>query len=75
MYKMKIRLDRKNCIGCGSCVAICPKFFKMSEDGKSALIKGILDKTDGFECLEIDSTDCAQDASDSCPVQVIHVIK
>lgn len=71
---MKIILDREKCIGCGSCAAICSKFFKMSEDGKAALIKGVLDKKDGSESLNIDSVDCAPDASDSCPVQVIHII-
>ena len=91
MNKMKIRLDRENCIGCGICTTICPKFFSMGEDGKSTLKKGVLNKNlafsknfvsspvlenkkDGSEELEILSIECAQDAADSCPVQVIHVI-
>ena len=72
---MKIKLDRENCIGCGVCVAICPKFFSMGEDGKSMLKKGTLNKKDGSEDLEISLIECAQDAADSCPVQVIHVIQ
>ena len=71
---MKIKLDRKNCIGCGVCASVCPKFFSMAEDGKSTLKKGVLNKKDGSEELEISSIECAQDATDSCPVQVIHVI-
>ena len=72
--EMKIHLDRKNCIGCGLCAAICPRFFGMGEDGKSTLKKGVLNKKDGSEELKISSIECAQDAADSCPVQVIHVI-
>ncbi len=72
---MKIHLDRKNCIGCGVCVALCPRFFNMGEDGKSTLKKGTLNRKDNSEYLEISSIECAQDAADSCPVQVIHVIK
>jgi ferredoxin len=47
----------------------------MGEDGKSTLKKGTLNKKDRSEELEISSIECAQDAADSCPVQVIHVIK
>lgn len=72
---MKIKLDRENCIGCGVCAAICPKFFSMGEDGKSILKKGTRNKRDGSENLEISSLECTQDAADSCPVQVIHVMK
>ncbi len=35
----KIKLDREKCIGCGSCQAVCLKFFEMADDGKSH-IKG-----------------------------------
>ena len=71
---MKIKLDRGNCIGCGLCTTLCPRFFSMGEDGKATLKKGILNKEDNSEDLEISSIECAQDAADSCPAQVIHVI-
>ena len=36
----KIIHEREKCIGCGSCVALCPKFWEMEEDGKSSLKGG-----------------------------------
>lgn len=75
----KIKLEREKCIGCGSCQALCPKYFEMAEDGKSH-IKGCLptgqagDKA-GFEELEVVKIECAVSASEACPVQCIHIEK
>jgi len=55
-------------------MTLCPRFFDMGEDGKATLKKGTLNKEDDSEDLEISSIECAQDAADSCPAQVIHVI-
>lgn len=66
----KIKLERENCIGCGSCAALCSKYFEMIEDGKSH-IKGA-DKSD-LEELEVKKIECAESASEACPVQCIHI--
>ena len=58
---MKLTLDQKKCIGCGSCTAVCPKYFKMGTKGKAEVIKSSIDK----ETPEL------KDAIDSCPVQCI----
>ncbi|KKT26765.1 MAG: hypothetical protein UW11_C0006G0031 [Parcubacteria group bacterium GW2011_GWA2_43_9b] len=29
---MKIIIERQKCIGCGSCVAVCDKYFEMADD-------------------------------------------
>ena len=34
----KVIQEREKCIGCGSCAALCPKYWEMAEDGKSRLI-------------------------------------
>ncbi|MDP2926963.1 MAG: ferredoxin [bacterium] len=60
---MKIRLDREKCIGCGSCVAICPKYFEMDPNGRAKLIKK----------LTISSIECIQNAVDCCPSQAIRI--
>lgn len=70
---MKIILDRNKCIGCGSCVAVCDRFFEMTDDGLSHL-KGSQKNADGTEELEISEADCAKDAADICPVQIIKVV-
>ena len=70
----KIVQERKKCIGCGSCIALCPRFWEMGEDGKSNL-KGARQNSEGNYEIEIKEVGCNQEAADSCPVQVIHVIK
>jgi len=54
----KVELDQSKCIGCGTCVALCPENFEM--DGAKAKAKG-------------DASDCAQQAVDNCPVNCIAV--
>ena len=70
---MKIVLERKKCIGCGSCVALCPVFWEMSEDGKSNLKDSATDQNTGNQELEIEAIQCSQEAADACPVQIIHI--
>lgn len=56
---MTIELDQNKCIGCGTCVAICPANFEM--DGAKAKVKSQ------------DDSGCAKQAADSCPVSAITV--
>ena len=68
----KIKLDRPQCIGCGSCQAICPKFFELQDDGKSHITGA--NKQD-LEELEVAKIECVEAAADACPAQCIHVEK
>ena len=54
-------VDRDCCIGCGTCVALCPNVFQLKDDGKSDVVD-----PKGAGEGEI------QKAVDSCPVQCIH---
>lgn len=69
---MKITQEREKCIGCGTCVAVCPDFWVMNEDGKADL-KGAKDVGNGIFELEVDDVGCNKDAVSACPVQIIHV--
>lgn len=69
----KIKLEREKCIGCGSCAALCSKYFEMADDGKSH-IKNSIEK-DNIDELETDEIDCAQAAADACPSQCIYIEK
>jgi len=69
---MKIIHDRQKCIGCGSCVALCPKYWEMETDGKATL-KGSKKGKDGLYELEVQKPDCHQEAAESCPVQIISI--
>jgi ferredoxin len=69
---MKIKLERPKCIGCGSCAAVCDKFFEMAEDGLSHL-KESTKTSDGSEELKAADVGCAKDAAEICPVQIIKI--
>ncbi len=65
MTKYKVEIDKKSCIGCAACVAVCPDNFEMDSDGKSkALHKEIEDK----------ELACSRSAAEICPVNAIHII-
>jgi ferredoxin len=57
---MKVIIDKNLCIGCGTCVTIAPKSFKLTDDGKAEVIEPLGD-----------DKKTVKDAIDSCPVQAI----
>lgn len=57
---MKIIVDKNLCIGCGACVVIAPKTFKLDNEGKVEVIEPVGDNEATI-----------QDAIDSCPVAAI----
>jgi ferredoxin len=67
----KVIHEKEKCIGCGACVAVCPNFWEMGDDGKSHLKKS-KKKGNNFE-LEVKNAACNKDAENTCPVQCIHV--
>lgn len=69
----KVILEREKCIGCGSCQALCPKYFELVDDGKSIIKKAERDSKTGNDELETNKIECCQEAADSCPVQCIHI--
>jgi ferredoxin len=68
---MKVIHNKSKCIGCGSCVAVCPDFFELAEEGKAHLKKSEFDEKNQEESLEVEKKGCFQDAADVCPVQCI----
>jgi len=57
---MSIVVNKETCIGCGTCVSLCPSGFKMNDDGKS-------------EPITQENLECVKQAVDSCPVKAITV--
>ena len=55
-------IDEEECIGCGSCVEICPEVFQMKEGEEKA----------EFVKPEGGPEDLIQEAIDTCPVSCIH---
>jgi ferredoxin len=67
--------DRPNCIGCGACAVIAPKFWEMNDDGKSDIVKGA-SAPNGWQKIIIEENDFEinMEAAEGCPVEVIHII-
>jgi ferredoxin len=56
----KITIDKNLCIGCGTCVAIAPKSFRLSDEGKAEVVEP-----------PGDNEAMVKEAIDSCPVAAI----
>jgi|GEM_PF-81409 len=61
---MKVQVDKTKCIGCGTCVALAPKTFKLGDDGKSEVF-----------AQDVDSEETLEQAIQSCPVQAISKVE
>lgn len=58
-------IDYDECIGCGSCVEVCPDVFELKEDeGKAYVIAE--DKCDVCDC---------EDAANICPTEAITIVE
>ena len=56
----KPKVNQATCIGCGTCVALAAKTFKIGDDGKSHVLEPVGDDEKTI-----------QTAIDSCPVTAI----
>ncbi len=57
-----VQVNKDVCIGCGTCVSVCPDVFELDENNKSQVKKNAdLEKNDG----------CIKDSIDQCPVSAI----
>ena len=70
----RILHDKPNCIGCGACAVIAPKFWEMNDDGKADVIGG-KNLSNGQQEGRIEQKDFEinLEAAESCPVEVIHL--
>ena len=57
----RVVIDTEECVGCESCVELCPEVFAFDEDLEKATV--ILEEGGPEECI--------QEAIDSCPVECI----
>ena len=56
----KVKVDEKKCIGCGTCVTIAPKSFRLNDEAKAEAINP-----------SGDSENKVKEAIDSCPVNAL----
>jgi ferredoxin len=67
----KIIQEHDKCIGCGSCVSLCSKYFEMGDDGKARPVDS--EKRGRNYEKEIEAVECSKEAAEACPVQCIMV--
>ena len=72
---MKVVHERFKCIGCGSCITVCPKYWETAEDGKAHLLNSEHDPEKDVATLEVEQTECNQEAVNVCPVQCIRIVE
>lgn len=70
--KYEIKINRDECLVCGSCYSTDPKHFEAGEDGRSQVVGGSTNSTsvgnfndDGIENVKI--------AASGCPVSAISI--
>lgn len=57
-----VYIEEDECIGCGSCIELCPEVFEMDSESEKAVVI----RPEGGPEEEI------QEAIDTCPVECIH---
>jgi len=70
---MKVVLEKQKCIGCGTCQALCARYFELGGDGKAVLKGSKAESVTGNDELELPEPDCVLQAVDGCPVECIHI--
>jgi ferredoxin len=63
MNMAKVTIDTDECIGCETCVELCPDIFTFDEDEMKAYV---IESYDG-------DLACAEEAAASCPTECITV--
>lgn len=64
----KVKINREECISCGTCAAMADDIFEMADDGKAA-IKGV-DVAPNQE-KDLEDVSKAKETAESCPVTCI----
>ena len=77
MVKYKIIYDRDACIGALGCLGVTEELWKLADDGKVDLKGAVFnEETQKWELIVGEKDfDIAKASEDSCPVQVIKVVK
>ncbi len=60
-----VRIDDDECVGCESCVDLCPDVFEMDEEAEKAIV---ITPEGGDET-------CIQEAIDTCPTECIEWVE
>lgn len=68
----KVIQEREECIGCGACAQMCPKYWFIDSDGKASL-KGAKKVGSNQERTFTTDLECNKEAANVCPVEIIKI--
>ncbi|MCD6368836.1 MAG: ferredoxin [Thermoproteales archaeon] len=73
--KLKVKIDRDQCISDMVCVSLCPDVFEMNdEDGRAQIVEKFrVEGKIGEGLVPEELEDCVKSAAEACPVQIISV--
>jgi ferredoxin len=77
----KIIQKYEECIGCGTCAALCPKFWEMNDETfKVILVGGTVNEEKKEAVLEVpemseEDLKCNKESAEACPVQIIEILE
>lgn len=74
MVKYRVTIENDKCISDAVCAHLCPDVFEMNEEYKAVVVEQY--RVDGNPTVGIipeELKDCAEQAAQACPVQIIHI--
>ncbi len=73
---MKVKIDRNDCISCGTCWNTCPEFFEQNPDDAFSQIINKYRIGNNLAEGEVpeELRKMVRRSSELCPVQIIHII-
>jgi len=69
MSKIKVKVNKEECIKCGACYSSLPEVFQASADGSSEVKEEFRDK----EVTDQSMIDKIKSAQSACPTQAIKI--
>lgn len=60
--KMKLKVNKEKCIGCGQCVSICDSVFDFDDDNLAKVVTDTIPEDNKEDCMN---------ALESCPTGAI----
>jgi len=71
----KVIHNKPECIGCGTCAALCPKYWEMDYDNNKANLLKSKEISGSKQERKIDKKDMesVKEAAEACPAGVIEV--
>jgi len=73
MGKLRVTIDREQCIGDMVCANLCPQVFAIDEESKSVIVDEYRESPDNpsVGIVPDELEECVENAASGCPVGII----